>query len=1252
MADTKCIKCQKLVTGNSVCCDECNGWVHLKCAGMTLKSFKPLVDDPNLKFSCKYCTDYKCGKCNKPVYEKNNSIKCDVDSCSTWYHLKCTRFTLAEYKNKKSRLHCENWYCPQCTCTPFDELSQSDFMNLQNDDKKLKEYFNFITSNSNFGNICSVCSRKVSNSHLSKSFPCTSCNKYVHRKCTGIPLSEIRRITPSQLKNWNCRECISYQFPLSCLEDHEVAQLSFNSNLTCNCNNHTESVPLNLCETFTLADSYLPKDSPFNFEPDVNIDTTYDINSKCDYNSFHDFHKLTQKHKNKNKKPFTALHTNIESLMHNFDSLEHLCTDLDYPFDVIGVTETWNAEKNKDKFIAKKLPGYDDYKGLTGTTLKSGCGFYIRTGLTYIERKDLDIQFHDDLNEFQMKFIEIINAKSANIILNITYRHPRKTSDKTYNDKLQDILSTIAKEHKINLFMGDFNYNLFNHDKEPHIKTFIETMYQYGLQPTINKPTRVVKGQKPSLLDNFFTNAIDKDIQTGNITDKITDHMPNFFIMKNLVFEHKKVNKKVRTFKNFDTVEYQKDVDSIDLTPVLHFHVNEIYKYFHDQLINVIDKHAPHITLTNKQLKWKEKPWIDARLQRLVSVKNILYRKFLSKRRDIFWFNRYKTIKKRLEYLLFQAKKDFFKQYFATNLNNARKIWKGINEIIHNRSNKTSADIYLDDKGQIVTDQKIVANRFNSFYTNVAKNLLKDLGKTPTKYQDYLRNPNEHSIFFNETDPGEISEIICKLDTTKSGDIYGITPKLVNWAPCMAKNLSIIFNKSINDGVFPHLLKVAKVIPIHKGDSKMVPSNYRPISLLPIFGKIFEKLIFKRLTDFINKYKILYKKQYGFQRGKATEHAVMDIEHDILKSMENKEHPCCVFLDFAKAFDTVDHQILLQKLYHYGIRGKTHQLIESYLTDREQCVQVNNSTSDLQKITHGVPQGSILGPLLFLLYINDIANSSALLSFYLFADDTAIFFSAKCVKELEKTINQELVNVSHWLIANKLSLNLKKSNALLFRKKNDSNELNLNLVLNGVPIEEKQKAKYLGIIMDNKLTFEDHIKHIKSKLIKGNAILAKVRHFIPAYLLINTYNAHIQPHIDYGHNLWGYAAQCHLDNIVTQQKRSLRIMHFKDWRFRGSSTLFLQSKILPISKQILLNSGKTLWKAAHGLICPTLQSLFKKKSPISFHLPFKRLDVSQNSIFYSGVRSWNSIPAKIRASPSVNSFKKEYKDYLLKSIAN
>ncbi len=491
------------------------------------------------------------------------------------------------------------------------------------------------------------------------------------------------------------------------------------------------------------------------------------------------------------------------------------------------------------------------------------------------------------------------------------------------------------------------------------------------------------------------------------------------------------------------------------------------------------------------------------------------------------------------------------------------------------------------------------------------------------------------------------TSLIQKLDITKSGDVYGITPRLVKDAgPAMAINLSIIFNKCLTSGIFPQSSKTAKVIPVYKADSRMLASNYRPISLLPIFGKLLEKIIFCRITSFVKKYNILYRRQYGFQKAKSTEHAVIDIQENILNSLEKGETSCCILLDFAKAFDTVNHSILLQKLNHYGIRGTALHLIESYLADREQCVQINGAVSSMEKIKHGVPQGSILGPLLFLLYINDIANCSSILSFYLFADDTTIFFSHKNFQTLQQTINNELAHVSNWLIANKLSLNVGKSNALVFHRKN-SNAPPLDIKINGLPIDEKEYAKYLGILIDNKLNFKYHIQHINSKLAKGNAILSLVRHYLPKKTLTDTYHAHIQPHIDYGLNVWGHTYKTHIAPIERQQRKAIRLMNFKKKRDE-TTELFKNDKILPLDKNLQLQSAKLIWKASNDLLPSPLNPLFKKRShDNSFHLPYRRLDITQRCPSYQGVYMWNKTPKNIRASPSINTLKTNLKSYLL-----
>ena len=321
----------------------------------------------------------------------------------------------------------------------------------------------------------------------------------------------------------------------------------------------------------------------------------------------------------------------------------------------------------------------------------------------------------------------------------------------------------------------------------------------------------------------------------------------------------------------------------------------------------------------------------------------------------------------------------------------------------------------------------------------MADSLSRNIPKPNTKYQDYLKNPNEHSIYLQETTTDEVEEIIKKLDIKKAADIYGISTKVVkDGGFVMVEIITLLFNLSISQGKFPDALKNAKVIPIHKDDSRLEMSNYRPISLLPTLSKIFEKLMYARLIGFFSKHNILYENQFGFQSNMSTEYAVNQVLNYIVNTLERNEFGVCIFLDFAKAFDTVNHEILLGKLEHYGIRGVALGWIRNYLTNRMQCTEIGDTQSELEMIKCGVPQGSVLGPLLFLIYINDIVNSSKLFNFTLFADDTSLYYSCKNTTYLENIINCELGNISNWLSANRLSLNVAKSKLLYFTNKNRS----------------------------------------------------------------------------------------------------------------------------------------------------------------------------------------------------------------------
>ena len=333
------------------------------------------------------------------------------------------------------------------------------------------------------------------------------------------------------------------------------------------------------------------------------------------------------------------------------------------------------------------------------------------------------------------------------------------------------------------------------------------------------------------------------------------------------------------------------------------------------------------------------------------------------------------------------------------------------------------------------------------------------------------------------------------------------------------------------------------ITPTFKGGSKPDVSNYRPVSVLPTISKILEKLMLFRLTKFLDKRNIIYEHQFGFQKNRSTTLAVLDLNTRIIKPLDNGNYAASVFLDFAKAFDTVNHEILIDKHENYGVRGTVKFWFES-LKNRHQIVKIGDTLSDKMQITCGFPQGSILGPILFSLYINDIKNSSKILKFFLFADDTSTFLISKDIQELENIYNKELSYVTDWLNANKLTLNVNKSNLIPFKNAKKTAKT-LNIKIKGEQIEEKKYTKYLGILIDNKLSWNYHVKHANLKISKGIGILTKLRRYLSKNVLRTLFYALVQPHIDYGLLVWGSPTPTNLKLILKNLQKAVRKILFK-----------------------------------------------------------------------------------------------------------
>ena len=499
-----------------------------------------------------------------------------------------------------------------------------------------------------------------------------------------------------------------------------------------------------------------------------------------------------------------------------------------------------------------------------------------------------------------------------------------------------------------------------------------------------------------------------------------------------------------------------------------------------------------------------------------------------------------------------------------------------------------------------------------------------------------------------------VMEACRQLNAKSSCDAYGLSQAVVKRdSDILSPMIAHIANCSLNGGIFPNNLKKARVIPVYKEKGeKCLYTNYRPISLLPAFSKILEKLVYNKIFHFLVRYNILFKSQYGFRKGRNTTHASLDFLQTVEAALCKDECAVGIFCDLSKAFDTLDHGILLNKLEHYGIRGKWHLWFQSYLSDRTQFVDLNGITSTEQSIQVGVPQGSILGPLLFLLYINDLPASLSKMLAVKFADDTNLVIRGRSLEDLANDINSDLASVNDFFKANKLKLNVEKTKMVCFRKKGKTiNEV--PIMLDGAKLSYNDSATFLGITLDCNLNWEQHCIAVANKIARNSGLLNRLKHYLPKASLKILYDSLVSSHFLYGLEVWGACPAKMKKRLTVIQKKCVRIISKANWNSHSEPRM-KELKILKFEDQHLFQCATLVFDMLNKN-APDIFDLQKEqylntelttRSSVNKPNNIRLLSYSNSQLkSFSSLAPafWNTLSESLQAAESRNLFKSTLK---------
>ncbi|MES9881523.1 MAG: reverse transcriptase family protein [Sedimenticola sp.] len=933
-------------------------------------------------------------------------------------------------------------------------------------------------------------------------------------------------------------------------------------------------------------------------------------------------------------------HINIQGMQNKIDQVRVMLNYSRNDVHVLGISESKLSSVHPDNYfhINNFQSLYRKDRIISTERKEEGGGIivYVKDGVRCKRREDLES------DRLECLWIELFPKNSKSFLVGNMYRHPNESVN--WNNEFENQIEKVLQQQKEFYLLGDFNRDLLNKQTSKGWLDFIEP---FGLTQVVSTPTRITNHSK-TLIDHIYC-SIKSNVSAVSVPKLgLSDHFPVFLIRKSnsIIPKNSHYCISYRSFKNFNENDFTSALKTVPWDIVKMFdETNDIIDTWSKLFLDIVNTHLPmkqHRVKRKQQPKWLTPDIIDAMKMR---------DKFKSLNND----TQYKLYRNKVIGLIKKSKKAQYTAIINENNNKPSSVWKLFKEVGASKRNTSSTIFALNVDGKTIESPEEIANEFNKFFVTIASKVKEPIKKSNFKKLNAFCNDRiPQDICFNipEITNTQVEKYLKAIDVSKATGLDDIGPRLLKIsAPYIADSITHICNVSIKSGIFPEKWKEGKVTPLFKAGDKSDPNNYRPISILPVLSKLLEKHVHDSLMEYLVTFNLLHTTQSGFRPKHSCETALACMIDNWLSAINNGQVIGAVMVDFKKAFDLVDHSLLLKKLCSYKLSNIAINWFSSYLLNRSQKVSTNNTISEAEHITSGVPQGSILGPLMFLLFINDLPLYTDIVNTDLYADDTTLYDMNKSIPSVKENLENALEKLSKWCKENGMVINSAKTKVMLVTTHQNQIRLNvqcLGLKLNDKVLKTVSNDKILGVHIENTLTWSIHTDKIAKKIATNLWLLNTIKDFLSLDHRIQFYKTYIQPHIDYCSIIWGATSQSNLNRLYNLQKRACKII--LDYEYSDIVKNMEELKILNVYERIFLRKAKFMFNVNRNKTPRYINNLFRQRQH-NANLPLLRSVTSTNyipprpykeifkqCISYSGSIIWNCLPNYLKKIKTMTNF--------------